>query len=127
MPREKTGEIRTPTVEDVIKSNRKFGRQLQLCRFTVSSTSGKPVVKFGKKLNVVECPTIEAAQELADGLNATIQIRAKQYEEFIRLMEFNCQQINLFPQLKSSVSDDEPVPTENPYDGLEEASDNHQS
>lgn len=128
-------------VEDLIREHRKFGKRLVGIGFTVSSKGRQIIVKFGKKLNIIECPTIEAAQSLADGFNATIQSRAAQIDEFITLMEANCQQLNLFAQPKrvsldavlsketdipETVLEDAPVPTENPCDGLEETPDNHQ-
>ena len=121
-------------IEDLIREHRKFGKRLCGIGFTVSSKGRQIIVKFGKKLNIIECPTIEAAQSLADGFNATIQSRASQINEFITLMEANCQHLNLFaqPKLKEGiytlpdeeiplrVIDDAPAPTENPFDGLEE-------
>jgi hypothetical protein len=90
-------------VEDLIREHRKFGKRLGAIGFTVSSKGRQIIVKFGKKLNIIECPTIEAAQSLADGFNATIQSRATQIEEFITLMEANCQQLSLFVQPKKAV------------------------
>lgn len=131
-------------VEEVIREHRKFGKRLGAIGFTVSSKGRQIIVKFGKKLNIIDCPTVEAAQSLADGFNATIQSRAAQINEFIELMEANCLQLNLFAQPKSQVvitgtgeitshskdflpaTDDAPVPTENPYDGLDEIPDHHQ-
>ena len=130
-------------VEEVIREHRKFGKRLDAIGFTVSSKGRQIIVKFGKKLNIIECPTIEAAQSLADGFNATIKSRAAQINEFISLMEANCQQLNLFAQPKNETipsmvpngvfmnltpPDEEPapVPTENPYEGLEEIPDHHQ-
>lgn len=151
-------------VEEVIREHRKFGKRLGAIVFTVSSKGRQIIVKFGKKLNIIECPTVEAAQSLADGFNATIQSRAAQINEFIELMEANCQHLNLFAQPKPKfvckginmcdfigeeylcpevgcvrkdkppvvsepehVKDEAPVPTENPYEGLEEIPDHHQS
>jgi hypothetical protein len=134
-------------VEEVIREHRKFGKRLESIGFTVSSKGRQIIVKFGKKLNIIECPTIEAAQSLADGFNATIQSRATQINEFIILMEANCQQLNLFAQPKPksiyeklnevdtslmepvTLSDDAPAPTENPFEGIEEQEvpDHHQS
>jgi hypothetical protein len=90
-------------IEDLIREHRKFGKRLCGIGFTVSSKGRKIIVKFGKKLNIIECPTIEAAQSLADGFNATIQSRAAQINEFITLMEANCQQLNLFAQPQSKI------------------------
>jgi len=132
MPKEKKGG--TMSVEDVIREHRKFGKRLDSIGFTVSSKGRQVIVKFGKKLNIIECPTIESAQSLADGFNATIKSRAAQINEFISLMEANCQQLNLFaqPKLKEGiytlpdaeiplrVTDDAPAPTENPYGGADE-------
>lgn len=132
-------------VEEVIREHRKFGKRLGAIGFTVSSKGRQIIVKFGKKLNIIECPTVEAAQSLADGFNATIQSRAAQINEFIELMEANCQHLNLFAQPKKELipsmvpngvfmdlskhgdivlnavtQDDAPVPTDNPYDGADE-------
>jgi hypothetical protein len=145
-------------VEDLIREHRKFGKRLGAIGFTVSSKGRSIIVKFGKKLNIIECPTIEAAQSLADGFNATIQSRAEQINEFITLMEANCTQLNLFAQpkpksiydklneidaalmepiilspepestsLESLLTGEAPVPTENPYEGIEKALESHQN
>ena len=150
-------------VEDLIREHRKFGKRLDSIGFTVSSKGRQIIVKFGKKLNIIECPTIDAAQSLADGFNSTIQSRAAQINEFITLMEANVQQLSLFappkpkfvckginmcdfigeeylcpevgcvrkdkPVAEPIVTDDAPVPTENPFEGIEEQEvpDHHQS
>lgn len=110
-------------VEDLIREHRKFGKRLDSIGFTVCSKGKQIIVKFGKKLNIIECPTIDAAQSLADGFNATIQSRAAQIDEFIALMEANCQQLSLFAQPKPVITPEAevvPVQTENSYDGIEE-------
>ena len=131
-------------VEKVISDHRKFGKRLGTIGFTVSSKGRQIIVKFGKKLNIIECPSLEAAQSLADGFNATIQSRAAQIDEFISLMEANCQQLNLFAQPKpvelptipsgvfmplvepEHVKDEAPAPVDNLYEGIDEIPDHHQ-
>ena len=86
-------------VEDTIRESRKYAKRLGGLGFTVSSKGRKIVVKFGRKLNIVECPTKEAAEVLVSQFNATLKWQIEQIEEFISLMQKNCEQLSFTSQL----------------------------
>jgi hypothetical protein len=82
-------------IEEKTKVMRKFGKALGNVVFVVHVKSGVARVKLGKKIVVVNCPDLPAAERLADGLNHVLRSNQEQTDLILDLLDKKCEQLTL--------------------------------